>query len=222
MFKLKLENTGEILFFDDEPNVCPICNTHIVAQPISAVSNFKDKSYEVVFLCNNKQCTHLFIATYKKKYINSVVVRNNIIKLFPKKINIIEINDDIKNISPLFYKIYQQSNEAESLDLDEIAGVGYRKALEFLIKDFCITNNPEYIDKIKKTPLMQVIKTYMEEAPKIKSCAERAVWLGNDETHYERKWEDKDINDMKILIKLTLHHIESELLTKKFEYEMNK
>lgn len=62
----------------------------------------------------------------------------------------------------------------------------------------------------------------MNDAPKVKSCATKAVWLGNDETHYERKWEDRDINDLKILIQLTLHHIESELLTEKFEMEMKK
>ena len=67
---------------------------------------------------------------------------------------------------------------------------------------------------------MQVINSYMKEAPKVKSCAEKAVWLGNDETHYERKWENKDINDLKLLIKLTLHHIEAEILTEKFEAEM--
>ena len=28
--------------------------------------------------------------------------------------------------------------------------------------------------------------------------------LGNDETHYSRKWVDMDINDLKILIRLTV------------------
>jgi hypothetical protein len=50
--------------------------------------------------------------------------------------------------------------------------------------------------------------------------AERATWLGNDETHYVRKWEDKDINDLKILIKVTLHWIEMELLTEQYKTEM--
>lgn len=48
---------------------------------------------------------------------------------------------------------------------------------------------------------------------KVKQVAARAVWLGNDETHYSRKWEDKDLKDLKMLIKLTLHWIEMDELT---------
>ena len=40
--------------------------------------------------------------------------------------------------------------------------------------------------------------------PKVASLAERDVWLGNDETHYVRKWEGKDVQDLKLLIKLTV------------------
>ena len=43
---------------------------------------------------------------------------------------------------------------------------------------------------------------------RIKSCAKRAAWLGNDETHYTRKWEEKDINDLKSLINMTVNWID--------------
>ena len=36
-----------------------------------------------------------------------------------------------------------------------------------------------------------------------------------------RKWEDKDINDLKTLIKLTMNWIESFLLTEHYKKEMN-
>ena len=48
---------------------------------------------------------------------------------------------------------------------------------------------------------------------KVKQVAARAVWLGNDETHYLRKWEGKDLQDLKKLIALTVHWIEMEELT---------
>jgi hypothetical protein len=37
--------------------------------------------------------------------------------------------------------------------------------------------------------------------------------LGNDETHYVRKWEDKDLTDLKTVIELTLHWIEMAEMT---------
>jgi hypothetical protein len=48
----------------------------------------------------------------------------------------------------------------------------------------------------------------------------RAAWLGNDETHYVRKWEDKDLNDQKSLIEVTVHWIEMEAITNKILSEM--
>lgn len=47
--------------------------------------------------------------------------------------------------------------------------------------------------------MVQCIKDHIQEEG-IKTVAERAAWLGNDETHYLRKWEDKDINDLIDLI----------------------
>ena len=46
--------------------------------------------------------------------------------------------------------------------------------------------------------------------------------MGNDETHYVRKWEDKDLEDLKKFIQLTEHWIESEHLTREAIAEMPK
>jgi hypothetical protein len=54
----------------------------------------------------------------------------------------------------------------------------------------------------------------------VKACAKRAAWLGNDETHYVRKWTDKDVRDLKILITLTINWINNVLLTRKYTAEM--
>lgn len=54
-----------------------------------------------------------------------------------------EFDAKLKKVSPQFVKVYNQALKAEEFSLDEIAGLGYRKALEFLIKDFAIYNNPE-------------------------------------------------------------------------------
>ena len=54
----------------------------------------------------------------------------------------------------------------------------------------------------------------------IKAVAARATWIGNDETHYVRKWEDKDIKDLIGMIDLTIRWIESEVETKRLLDEM--
>lgn len=48
----------------------------------------------------------------------------------------------------------------------------------------------------------------------------KAIWIWNDETHYIRKWKDKDINDLKSLIKISMHRIIVEEEWKKYNKEM--
>lgn len=101
-----------------------------------------------------------------------------------------------------------------------ICGTGYRKSLEFLIKDYLISITPEdQHETIRNKFLNNCIRDNISNI-NIKTVASRAVWLGNDETHYTRKWEDKDINDLKSIIELTLHWIESEIRTQKLLEDM--
>jgi len=41
-----------------------------------------------------------------------------------------------------------------------------------------------------------------------------------DGTHYVRKWEGKDIEDLKRLIQLTMNWIQSDFLTRDYEEKM--
>lgn len=126
---------------------------------------------------------------------------------------------EIVNISAMFVTIFNQSIKAEHNDLDQIAGPGFRKAIEFLIKDFIISkfkpDETERIDKIKKMFLAQCIEEFIDNS-QIKQCSKRAVWLGNDETHYIRKWDSKDIQDLKTLISMTVNWIELDVKTNEF------
>jgi len=88
-----------------------------------------------------------------------------------------------------------------------------------LVKDYCINNNPDKTKNIKKESLSDCIKNYIDDA-NIKNCAELATWLGNDETHYERRWETKDIKDLKILIDLTVIFIQSRALAEQYTKDM--
>jgi hypothetical protein len=94
----------------------------------------------------------------------------------------------------------------------QICGCGYRKALEFLIKDYAKLRNAGKDTAIESAPLGPCIDTYVSDV-RIRDIAKRATWLGNDETHYKRRWADKDLNDLKNLIRLVTYWIESEHLT---------
>ncbi|OKP92102.1 hypothetical protein A3844_01735 [Paenibacillus helianthi] len=130
-----------------------------------------------------------------------------------------EFSEEINEISPLFKVIYGQAYIAENSALNHIAGMGYRKALEFLIKDYLINFLEKERVSIEKKLLGKCIKDDVDNS-NIKQVAERAVWIGNDETHYVRKWETKDVSDLKKLIDVTVHWISSEIITKRVIEEM--
>jgi len=123
----------------------------------------------------------------------------------------VEFSQSIKSLSPSFCEIFKQSCVAEENSLDQIAGPGYRKSLEFLIKDYLVSY--KYKDEetkqktVKQSLLGKCISDHVDEN-RIKQCAARATWLGNDETHYTRKWNEKNIGHLKELISMTVGWID--------------
>jgi hypothetical protein len=125
----------------------------------------------------------------------------------------------VDRVSSRFGILYNQSSAAESLGLEEIAGTGYRKALEFLIKDYCIALRPAENVKIAQKFLKAVIDDYVPEG-KLKTAATLTTWLGNDEGHYERRWVDSDLQDLKALLKLTITFVEEEVQLEEYVLRM--
>jgi hypothetical protein len=198
------------------PDECPYCHKKITPVNIFGYNNPNTRSLDVLQKCPNEQCSQTYIAYYTHitgssfSYIGKTTKGSLIGKDF---------SQTIIEISPNFTIIYNQAFSAEQQGLDEICGVGYRKALEFLIKEYAIKNKPEKKDAIEKKLLGSCIAEYVDDN-RIKAVAKRAVWLGNDETHYIKKWEGKNLEDLKKLIELTVHWIEMEVLSKSFEEEM--
>lgn len=128
-------------------------------------------------------------------------------------------DEDINKLSPRFAEIYRQTVQAEANGLNELIGIGYRKSLEILIKDWLVNEKPSEGKKICDLNISKCIDTYVEDA-NLKECAKRAIWLGNDETHYIRKWESKDIADMKKLLEITLYWLSAHLASKRLIDEM--
>lgn len=208
---IRTTNAGD-LAVDTLPGNCPVCLKRI--QPLDFSLGYISGNWiDKVFQCPAHDCLRLFIARYIAGHTPSGRVFT-LSGLIPATITKSEHSDTIKTVSPDFVTIFGEAEVAEKHGLKMICGPGYRKALEFLIKDYVIGSHKDKAEDIKKLNLAKCITDYVSDG-KVKQVAQRAVWLGNDETHYERKWEDKDLSDLKTLIRLTLHWIEMDELTAK-------
>lgn len=189
---------------------CPFCHTSIIP-------NYLCYDRDTVFAsCPNEACKKHFVLSLDKGTKFVVVQQNQ----SPKSTAFSEI---ITNISSQFASIYNQAYHSEQMGLDQICGVGYRKAIEFLIKDYLISKetDAQKIENIKNKFLGNCIQDDVQDK-NIKEIAKRAVWLGNDETHYVRVWADKDVNHLKHLIDLTVRWIENEIETEQVLQDMTK
>ncbi|MHC5225582.1 Ogr/Delta-like zinc finger protein [Ignatzschineria sp. LJL83] len=193
------------------PNHCPHCG--VTMKPIFLIATSNNKARDVkqnigvFFQCADLNCYNYFALKYVCADATTFILEPYLYRP-PIKI---DLPDDINQISKSFIQIYSQSVKAESEGLDQIAGIGYRKALEFLIKDYAIKHNPDKESSIKKSMLNKVILEYLSDFPKLQNLAQAATWIGNDETHYVRRHDDKDISDMKQFIKSAALFISADL-----------
>jgi hypothetical protein len=198
--------TARIDHYADE---CPLCN--ITQMPEFVIAHYPGHSYmNVVFRCQNQSCGRFFISYY---YGSGNGYDYMFYKSVPSNLEKVSVDKEIQDISEKYEEIYNQALKAEHYELTEIAGMGYRKALEFLIKDYLINFKGKEPAEISHKMLGNCIKNEIEN-PQIQELAEKTAWIGNDETHYDRRHNDKNIEDLKKLLSLTLHWITYEIQTK--------
>lgn len=192
------------------PSLCPHCSTSYGDIPISTTLYHPEK---------NAQGIHKLSATYHCPFCGNCFVVDYIIhsggdryhglimNTFPESSETTIFSEQLNGLSPDFVELYNQAESAESAGLNKICGMGYRKALEFLVKDYACFLKPDAVDKIPKASLAQCIRDYISD-DRIKTLAIASAWIGNDETHYLRKHEDYNCDDLKAFILTLVHSIE--------------
>lgn len=202
--------------FERFPDECPICHKGQEPKFVTSVFNTRMNVLEAVFKCSIYNCAKLFMTYYTLPQQGRCLYLRSQDSIKPD----VFFDSDIVTTSPQFPYIYNQAKRAEDLGLDQIAGMGYRKALEFLIKDYLINVKDLESDMIRKLALGACINNYT--TANIKAVASRATWIGNDETHYERVYKNNDIEDLKLLLKLTVNWIDDDIKTIRYIETLSK
>lgn len=196
-------------------DTCKICNNITSPAVIHNTTERTDSNcYHLALTRFCPQCKHYFIDEFNVEVIsgfgNESIESITLQDIKPELPSDVPISDNLTGISPIGKDIYLQSLKAEQEKLDHIAGIGFRKALEFFVKDFVIATTSKDKSKIEKMPLKQVIDTYIKDDT-LQTFATASTFIGNDETHYVRKHSDKDLQDLKRYLHGFLHYIEMQL-----------
>ena len=161
--------------------------------------------------CKDSHCGGAFVAAYAVTTQNGIDAGGLMSHMPLKFSEVAKFCDTISALSPIFCATYDEAVQAQENGLSQICGAGFRRALEFLVKDYAISiapaDNTELRQKIARTLLGLCIRDYLPNGS-IQEVAKRAAWLGNDETHYYRTWTKHDTSDLKALIQLTVKWID--------------
>lgn len=189
------------------PIICPHCNYSI--QPLikeSRLLSYGSKNLLVISY-NGNCCSEPFYATYISSDNNSF----QLLDIFPH-LKPCVIPEIIKSLSPRYANLYEQSYTAEQNGHIELAGSGYRNAIEVLIKDFAIKKLNADEKTVCKMDLYTAIGSYLKEINIDTSAADVIRVLGNDYTHYERRYDDIDFVVVKKYLEIFMQQIETKLL----------
>lgn len=193
----------------DVPDACPICHRHSELEFIKSDVVNRGQGVEAIFRCAYVGCRCHFICSYGPR------PSPDLVSVRPIKPSASAFPESVSKLSPMFVSIFQEAEEAAQLGLKQIAGPGYRKAFEYLIKDYAKSLAPGKEKEIENAFSGTVVRDYVPDN-RIQAVAKRCLWLGNDEAHYLRKWTDHDVGDLVTLIRLTANWIEIEHMSKKY------
>lgn len=188
-------------FFIQNNPVCPYCNIPVFPNIICAATD--DDEQEVAAILNCPKCKSMYFEYYSCEdytYYSKGV--------FPHAAPILDFPKDVQDKYPEFIKIYKQAAIAESMNLDQICGVGYRKAVESLVKQYAKNIYSDKASAINTETLSQTISRFT--SPEIKQLATAATWLGNDHAHIISKHPQYDLNQLKSFIRFLCQHIQYE------------
>lgn len=205
------------------PKECPCCNRSTVPQVLDSYAlKYENKQLielTTMFFCRG--CEKVFLGNYvgtHNEYEDNNLLDLTYLSPYSEKCS--AFSEEIQKLSNEFVELYNQAEKAEAAGLDKICGIAYRKALEFLVKDFAVFMNNEKTEQIKSLRLSKCISDYITNE-KIRTLAKAATWIGNDETHYIRVHEDYSVTEMKAFIKAMLTYVDSELQVIKAEKLIN-
>lgn len=210
-------------FIVTKPNACTYCDKGI--DPI-IVNKFVYPFYDlwnIVITYKCPCCEQIFFAKYQ---INPMGLGIDTGSLYPFEIigghkTSQEFDDCLKDVSQDFIDSFNDAYIAEQSGCTSIVGIAYRRAFEFLIKDYAIKYNSNNANDIKTMNLSECIKKYAP-TDDMKELLLRASWIGNDFAHYESKHENVDISDLKQLILLSVDSIIADVKKRNYIAKIEK
>lgn len=199
------------------PEQCPFCNHHIapILQYASYTHSDNHEKSKVVgyWACNS--CANVFAAYYHLHMPYSMMtLHGELDGTCPPLLSLTDVAPSIQETFPYFTEILRQAEIAKAHELTDIAGMGFRKALECLLKDALVYLGRKSRTEVENLKLAACIEAFSDH-PELEKAANRIRDIGNDYTHYKAKYEGYDLDQLQELIRLCLPLLSTQLILAK-------
>lgn len=191
-------------FSYEKPSICPHCG---IGTDASLVNKTHFSANGMMLLIAAAKCT----ACGKEFFFTCLHNNDPVAKtvcLYPDKPFTPYVNDTLSKISERFIEMYNQALFSEHGGNLDLAAIGYRASLEILVKDYAINELKEPPQDVEKKSLFSAIGDYLHQSELI-STADVIRILGNDHTHYKRKYPQHDFSLLKFYMEIFLKQIEA-------------
>lgn len=184
MYKMPVGNVYYDFLISD---LCPNCG--VSNNPVTKVESYIDNNDErigfLTHFCNSCRKFHFSI----QKLVPDDDGSPKLFCLYPNGEEKRQFHKLIEELSPRFVNVYHQAQMAEQNEAYTIAGMGYRAALEILIKDYALNNLHDDKNKISSMSLNDCIAHYFkgdtENNIALFNSADVVRIFGNNFAHWE-------------------------------------
>lgn len=195
---LKISGTTYFAGAYEKPMSCPYCGVHTDTEETTAqIFALTSTQKAIVLACRCTRCKKRFLSVYIEE--GNRLTLNTIIPIAEND----EVHEGLKTVSPEFERIHQQAYRAELRGDIDLAAVGYRTALEVLVKDFAIRELGEKEEEVTSKKLAQAIEDYSGSV-ELLATSDVVRMLGNDYTHYLKKYENIGFETLKHYYNVTM------------------
>ncbi len=191
-----------------KPMLCPICGAFQDGTAVSRAIHPGFNGIEIGTI--GYRCTHCakcYLVVYKVDRKNK---NTYFAEYYPQETASYE-NEILSNVSPQFIESYNQALRAELRGDIELAAIGYRKALERVVKDYAINELGAAPEEVVGKNLCMAIADYLDEKNLV-ATADVVRILGNDYAHYQRKYPEHDFTLLKEYMVIFVKMVETRIL----------
>jgi len=201
------ENVKALEISANKPLYCPLCS--IPQSGMLKEGKYFLRSNNLFYVTFFYECS-VCHNTYLTIYDVDCNDKKAKFKAFHPSISPSYFDDKLSKISERFIDMYNQALTCENSNHIELAAIGYRSSLEYLIKDYAINELNEDKDSVGKMSLSNAISKYLDS--EAVNSADVVRILGNDYTHFERKYPEYDFEILKAYMEIFIQQIRTKYM----------